>query len=82
MQARILVGVPAYSGARHIAETLQCITEQDFAAFQVLISVDNCDNETARACEPFLTDPRFRMVVQDTQLGWDRNINWLMSECA
>jgi GT2 family glycosyltransferase len=82
MQARILVGVPAYSGARHIAETLQCISEQDFAAFQVLISVDNCDNETARACEPFLTDPRFRMVVQDTQLGWDRNINWLMSECA
>src|SRR4051812_8429692 len=35
MQARILVGVPAYNGARHIAETLQCISEQDFAAFQV-----------------------------------------------
>lgn len=81
MQARILIGVPAYRGAQHIAETLRCIREQEFAAFAVLISVDNGDQETARACEPFLADPRFRMTVHREHLGWDRNINWLMAEC-
>src|SRR5204863_4030312 len=81
MQARILVGVPAYRGAQHIGETLRCIAEQELAAFEVLISIDNADQETARACAPFIGDPRFRMVVQDQHLGWDRNINWLMAEC-
>ena len=82
MQARILVGVPAYRGALHIAETLRSIIEQEFAAFQVLISVDNGDRDTAQACAPFLADPRFRLVVHEERLGWDRNINWLMGECA
>ena len=81
MQARILVGVPAYRGAQHIAETLRCIAEQELSAFKVLISIDNADHETARACEPFLSDPRLCTVVHDRHLGWDRNINWLMAEC-
>ena len=81
MESRIFVGVPAYRGTAHIAETLASIREQSFAAFDVLISVDNGDGDTARACEPFLSDPRFRLVVQRTHLGWDGNINWLMSEC-
>jgi glycosyltransferase involved in cell wall biosynthesis len=81
MQPRILIGVPAYRGAQHIAETLRCIREQEFTAFEVLISVDDADRETARACEPFLADPRVRMTMHGERLGWDRNINWLMAEC-
>src|SRR5687768_10170949 len=81
MESRILVGVPAYRGTAHIAETLASIREQSFAAFDVLISVDNGDGDTARACEPFLSDPRFRLVVQRTHLGWDGNIDLLMPEC-
>jgi len=82
MQQRVLIGVPAYRGAEHIGETLRSIAEQELASFEVSISIDNADRETAIACEPFLSDPRFRMVVHDKRLGWDGNINWLMSQCT
>src|SRR5690349_6882328 len=82
MQPRVLIGVPAYRGAEHIGETLRSIAEQELASFEVSISIDNADRETAIACEPFLSDPRFRMVVHDKRLGWDGNINWLMSQCT
>jgi GT2 family glycosyltransferase len=78
--ARILVGVPAFRGARFIAETLRSIQAQAFGAFRVLIAVDNGDVETAEACRPFLRDSRFSLVVHDRQLGWAANINWLMGQ--
>jgi GT2 family glycosyltransferase len=78
--ARILVGVPAFRGARFIAETLRSIQAQAFDAFRVLIAVDNGDVETAEACRPFLRDSRFSLVVHDRQLGWAANINWLMGQ--
>jgi len=81
-EARILIGVPAYRGAEHIGETLRSIQEQDFRAFDVLVSVDGGDRETARACEAFLSDPRFRIVVQENRLDWHGNINWIMRQAA
>lgn len=78
--ARVLIGVPAYRGAAHVAETLRSIQAQDFGAFDALISVDGGDCETAQACEAFLSDPRFRLVVQDQRLNWHGNINWLMAQ--
>jgi hypothetical protein len=79
-EPRLLIGVPAYRGAPYIAETLRSIRTQQFAEFHVLISVDNKDEETARVCEPYLADPRFRLVVQDRHLNWDGNINWLAAQ--
>jgi GT2 family glycosyltransferase len=81
MGTRILIGMPAYRGTEHIAETLRCIAEQEFTAFEVLISIDNADYQTAETCGPFLADRRFRMVVQQEHLGWARNTNWVMAQC-
>jgi len=78
--ARVLVGVPAYRGVHHIAATLRSIQEQEFTEFHALVSVDDADHETARACELFLSDPRFSVAVQDRRLGWDGNINWLVAQ--
>ena len=35
-----------------------------------------------RCAAPFLSDPRFRLIVQPCRLGWVGNINWLMSQVA
>jgi glycosyltransferase involved in cell wall biosynthesis len=78
--ARVLVGVPAFRGAAHIAETLRSIQRQDFGAFDALISVDNGDRATTDVCQPFLADPRFRVVVHDRHLQWAGNLNWLFSQ--
>jgi glycosyltransferase involved in cell wall biosynthesis len=75
-----LVGVPVYRGKPQVVETLRCIQEQDCREFRVIISVDNNDHETAEICRDFLSDSRFSLKVQETDLGWAGNINWLMSQ--
>jgi GT2 family glycosyltransferase len=80
MTAHILIGIPAFRGADFITETLRSIAAQDYGNFQALISVDGNDVETAAACSPYLSDPRFALKMQDQRLGWDGNINWLMSQ--
>ena len=77
---RITVGVPVYKGVEHIAEALDCLQRQTFKNFEVIISVDGADEETAAACRPFLADPRFRMIVQPERLDWFGNFNWLLQQ--
>jgi len=77
---RITVGLPVYKGADLIVKTLDCLQRQTFGDFEAIISVDGNDVETAVACQPFLTDPRFRMVVHPQRLDWSGNFNWLLQQ--
>jgi len=76
----ISIGVPVYRGKAFVAETLASIAAQTHREIDVLISVDGSDDDSVAACEPFLRDSRFRLVVQPERLGWVANINYLMSE--
>jgi len=58
-----------------VRETLASVQAQTHDDFDVQISVDGGDEPTAAACADFLTDSRFRMVVQDKRLGWVGNTN-------
>ena len=78
MPRTITVGVPVYRGADQVAACLRSLQEQTFADFDVVISVDAADEESARACEPFLDDERFSLVVQPERLDWHGNLNWLL----
>jgi len=75
---RITVALPVYKGADLVAKALDCLQRQTFSDFEVLISVDGGDEETAAACRPFLTDPRFRIHVHSERLDWIGNFNWLL----
>jgi glycosyltransferase involved in cell wall biosynthesis len=77
---RITVGLPVYKGADLIPKCLDCLQRQTFRNFEVIISVDGNDLETAAACRPFLMDPRFRMVVHPERLDWVGNFNWLLQQ--
>jgi glycosyltransferase involved in cell wall biosynthesis len=75
----ITVGVPVYRGQDDLPITLECVRTQSYRNLDVLISVDADDQESARACEPFLrSDDRFRMQVQPSRLGWAGNTDWTM----
>ena len=54
--------------------------QQTFGDFETIISVDGGDLETAAVCRPFLSDPRFRMVVHSERLDWFGNFNWLLQQ--
>jgi hypothetical protein len=72
--------LPAYKGADRIPEALDCLQRQTFRNFEVVISVDGNDTETADACRPFLADSRFRMVIHPKRLDWVGNFNWLLQQ--
>lgn len=77
----VTIGVPVYRGADDIPATLESLRSQTYPHLDVVISVDAGDAETARACEPILKrDPRFRMTVQPSRLGWAGNTGWTMRE--
>ena len=80
MATRLTVGLPVYRAAAHMPATLRCLQEQTFGDFEAIISVDGGDTETADACEPFLSDKRFRMTVHPTRLDWFGNFNWLLQQ--
>jgi len=77
----VTIGVPVYRGQDVLPVTLECMRTQSYQNLDVLISVDADDQESARACEPFLRlDPRFRMQVQPSRLGWAGNTDWTMRQ--
>jgi GT2 family glycosyltransferase len=80
MTKRITVGLPVYRAAKYIPAALTCLQQQTFREFDAIISVDGEDRETADACRPFLSDPRFRMAIQTKRLDWFGNFNWLLQQ--
>lgn len=69
----VIVGVPVWRGAHFVGETLTSILAQDGVTFNVVISIDDHDEASAVACEPFLNDARVKLLVQPSRLGWVRN---------
>jgi hypothetical protein len=77
----VTIGVPVYQGQDDLPTTLECLRTQTYSNLDVLISVDAADQTSAQACEPFLRrDPRFRMQMQPSRLGWAGNTDWTMRE--
>jgi hypothetical protein len=77
----VTIGVPVFQGQDDLPTTLECLRTQTYANLDILISVDAADQTSAQACEPFLRgDPRFRMQIQPSRLGWAGNTDWTMRE--
>jgi len=72
--------VPVYNAAAFIDETLQSILAQDFTDFNVLISVDQSDDESALICRRYEVDKRVRVYEHTRRLGYVGNSNFLMGE--
>lgn len=77
----VTIGVPVFQGQDDLPITLECLRTQTYTNLDILISVDAADHISAQACEPFLRDdPRFRMHIQPSRLGWAGNTDWTMRE--
>ena len=79
-KAMIDICVPVYNAAAFVDETLQSILAQDFTDFNVLISVDQSDDESARICRRYEVDKRVRVYEHTRRLGYVGNSNFLMCE--
>lgn len=75
---QISIGVPVYNGERYLAEALASIAAQDFTDFEVLVSDNASNDNTARIAQDFCNrDPRFRYHRQDRNIGAAGNFNFV-----
>jgi glycosyl transferase family 2 len=80
MPATVTIGVPIYRGQSFLEESLASVRDQTYGNLEVILSVDGPDAECEEICQRFLTDTRFRLVIQPEHLGWMPHTNWLMSQ--
>lgn len=76
----VTLGVPVYKGEAHLAETLASIQAQTHPYWVAHISLDGDHPASEEICQPFLSDPRFRITRQPQRLGWVGNLNWLTDQ--
>ena len=77
--AQVTVCIPAYRAERFLTHTLRSIAKQTYRDIGVEIAIEPPAAETAKACTPFLHDPRFRVSINDQRLGWAENIAALLA---
>lgn len=73
-QAEVVVVFPVYNGAKTLVKSLECIANQDFAAFQAII-LENCStDDTLSIAEAFCAkDARFSIVRNTVHLSAQDN---------
>jgi hypothetical protein len=77
----VTVCVPAYRSERYIAHTLAALQAQTFRDFRVRIGLEPIEEgPVVDVCRPFLADPRFELIINERQLGWDGNVAGLMAK--
>lgn len=80
-RSKVTALVPAYQAAGFIQDTLDSLSAQTYPNFDVIVSVDLCEDETFRICEAHaFRDARFRVVRHDDRLGYVGNCNFLLGQ--
>ena len=81
MQADVTIFLPVYNGANYIQQAIDSVLAQTYTNWTFLI-VDNCSTDnTAEICKPYLADPRFTYILNETNLGVHGNFHKALSLC-
>jgi glycosyltransferase involved in cell wall biosynthesis len=60
----VSIVTPAFNAGKFICETIQSVRAQTFANWELIVVDDGSTDDTQKAVEPFLTDPRIRLLCQ------------------
>ena len=73
--------LPAWQSADFIQDTLDSLSAQTYDNFQVIVSVDFCEDDTYAICIAHAEhDSRFRVIKQTKRLGYSGNCSLLLEE--
>lgn len=80
-QTKVTALVPAYEAAGFIQPTLDSLSSQTRGNFDVIISVDLCEDDTYAVCQAHAErDSRFKVIRQDKRMGYVGNCNFLLGQ--
>lgn len=79
----LTVAIPTYNGAATIAKTLESVSSQLIPGVEILIS-DNCSDDSTRQISQLFEDkyPAVKYKRQDTNIGYDRNVDYCMRSAS
>lgn len=79
----VIACIAAYNSEEFIERTLQCLENQNYNNFRVLISDDCSTDNTVSIIQSFISnDDRFILFQQEKNLGWVDNVNFLMKKAV
>ena len=78
---KVSVLVPNYNLGRYLPEAIESILEQDYPNFEVLISDDCSQDDSAEIIERYASnDPRIRVQIHPSNKGMVENWNWCLRQ--
>ena len=81
VQPPISVGMPVYNGEKYLQNTIDCILNQTYSDFELLISDNASDDKTQEICQEYArADSRIRYIRQPSNIGGSRNWNLVFQE--
>ncbi|MBE9549196.1 MAG: glycosyltransferase family 2 protein [Proteobacteria bacterium] len=81
LSPEVTLCIPAWQSEQFIEETLGYAQRQSYPNLRILVSVDQCDDNTALICQRIAdSDPRVKVLVQEKRLGWAGNVNFLLQQ--
>ncbi|MCB0700170.1 MAG: glycosyltransferase family 2 protein [Chitinophagales bacterium] len=70
----------SYNSAEYIGKAIDCILAQTYTDWELIISDDKSTDNSAEIIQPYLSDPRIRLIIQEKNLGYVKNKNFALSK--
>ncbi len=80
--SRVCICVPLYNGAAFLGALLDSLKAQTYQDFTVLIGDDVSTDNSVEIVQPYLGDPRFRLLRYEKNAGFYANISRLIEEAS
>lgn len=81
IKPKVTIGMPVYNAEKTIKKAITSLLAQTFRNFELIISDNASDDETANICKRFaLKDRRVHYLRQSKNLGASANFNFLLSQ--
>lgn len=71
----VSICLPTYNYAQFLPRAVESVLSQSFADFELLVYDDASTDNTVEVMQPYLDDPRVKLVVQETNQGLFANFN-------
>ena len=79
--SRVFIGLPTYNGAAHLREALDSICQQTYQDWQLLISDNGSQDETAEICKDYTSrDARIHYHRQPDNVGAWNNFKFVLDQ--
>lgn len=80
---KVSIGLPVFNGEQYIAETIESILSQNYSDFELIISDNHSNDNTAEICRKFMSkDRRIKFMQYHSNVGSTRNFSRAFELCS